>query len=149
MSRLDEIASNASFPSMMLWPSKLDNVTCRSHWLGAWILTMPFKCHRLYFLSHYSNDLHVFLWRCNLVSSPQDNEVFNVIVEEWSSSINNSTALPSLESVRNVNIVFIHSFIHSTNTYLAPTVHQAQSHMPGACRWRDVAPWSSQVKDGE
>ena len=60
-SRLGEVTAKFSFSSTVPRPFTLDNVNCGSHCLGTCIPTMPFKCHRLHFLSRYSNDLCVVL----------------------------------------------------------------------------------------
>ena len=156
MSWSDEITSKASFSFMMLWPSKPEMSLAGLTDLGPGFWQCPLNVRDyislvIILMICLSYSFQMEMWS---ISSPQDNHVL-INLEEgsggggWGVGISNSTCLPSLESMRDVNLVFTPWFIHSTNTSVAHVVHQAQSCIPRAHGCRDMPTWSSPVKDGQ
>lgn len=146
----DEITTKASFSFMMLWPSKPEMSLAGLTDLGPGFWQCPLNVRDcislvIILMIWLSYSFQMEMWS---ISSPRDNQVL-INLEEGSRGISNSTCLPSLESVRDMKLVFIPWFIHPTNTSLAPVVHQAQSWIPGAHGYRDMTTWSSLAKDGQ
>ena len=153
MSWSDEITSKASFSFTMLWLSQLEMSLAGLTDLGPGFWQCPLNARDcislvIILMICLSYSFQMEIWS---ISSPQDNQVL-INLEEGSGGISNSMALPSLESVRDTNLVFTPWFIHPTRTSLAPTVHQTQSCIAvhvGAEIWRHGAHRARVDRDNE